>query len=119
MTFIEDPSVTVVDVAKRLNLTPDEVKAEAAALLVWIGNMSRRCRPGTRMRWLVVQPATILSIRRRGIRIRSRCSVGRPNVRMFAARLLMRRGSLMSKRGGITAQRRIRPMSGPRGHGGI
>ena len=39
MTFIEEPSVTVVEIAKRLNLTPDEVKAEAAALSMfrWCG----------------------------------------------------------------------------------
>jgi hypothetical protein len=37
MTFIEEASVSLTDVAKRAGLTVDEVKAEAAALNMFVG----------------------------------------------------------------------------------
>jgi hypothetical protein len=37
VTFIEEVAVPVVEVAKRAGLTPDEVRAEAAALNMFIG----------------------------------------------------------------------------------
>jgi hypothetical protein len=37
MTFIDEPSVTVVEVGKRVGQTMDDVKAEAAELGLFIG----------------------------------------------------------------------------------
>ena len=53
MTFIEEASTTVAEIAKRVGLTVDEVNAEAAGLGMFVGvdwKHELRCRLLTRMR---------------------------------------------------------------------
>jgi len=54
MTFIEDPAVAVVDVAKRAGLTADELRSEAADLGLFVGvdwSGQEGFRPEMPIRW--------------------------------------------------------------------